>query len=276
MLLMPRWKFFLIILLFYIVINVVFATIYFLIGVDTLGEIPSPSTLTNFGEAFFFSTQTFTTVGYGRISPIGFLSSSIAAFEALLGLLSFALATGLLYARFSKPVAHLRFSEHALVAPFKDINAVMLRVAPYKNTNLIDVEAKLTLGLSIEENGKKVNRFYQLELEYPTVNSLPLSWNIVHPLTEKSPLYNFTKEDFENTKGEFIVIVKAFDDLFSNIVVAVSSYTFSELKYGAKFVPMYERAHTGDRTIVYIDKLSEYTPAAVNSVVTQEEIEPLA
>ena len=72
MLLMPRWKFFLIIILFYICINFLFATIYLFIGVDTLGEIPSPSTLTNFAESFFFSTQTFTTVGYGRISPIGF------------------------------------------------------------------------------------------------------------------------------------------------------------------------------------------------------------
>src|SRR5664279_1773323 len=202
MLLMPRWKFFSIILLFYIGINLFFAGIYLLIGVKYLGEIPSPSTLTNFAESFFFSTQTFTTVGYGRISPIGFLSSSIAAFEALLGLLSFALATGLLYGRFSKPVAHLRFSENALIAPFKDINALMLRVAPFKNTNLIDVEAKLTLGLIVEENGKKVNNFYQLELEYKTINSLSLSWTIVHPITEKSPLYGFTKEDFENTKGE--------------------------------------------------------------------------
>jgi len=275
MLLLPRWKFFSVIVLFYILSNLVFAAIYFLVGVDTLGEIPSPSKLTNFGEAFFFSTQTFTTVGYGRISPIGFLSSSIAAFEALLGLLSFALATGLLYARFSKPVAHLRFSENALIAPYKDINALMLRVAPYKNTNLIDAEAKLTLGLSLEENGRKVNRFYQLDLEYQTVNSLTLSWTIVHPITEKSPLYNFTKEDFENTKGEFIVFVKAFDDLFSNSVVAVSSYTFSEVKHGARFVPMYERAQTGDKTIIYIDKLSEHIPATVNSVVAQEEIEPL-
>ena len=187
--------------------------------------------MSNFAESFFFSCQTFTTVGYGRISPVSFSASAIAALEALLGLLSLALATGLLYGRFSKPVAHLKFSEHALIAPFHDINAVMFRVAPFKNTNLIDVEAKLTLGLSVEENGKKVNRFYQLELEYPTVNSLSLSWTIVHPI-RKSPLYGFTKEDFENTKGAVDSFCKSFfDDLFSNIVVAISSYTFSEVKH---------------------------------------------
>jgi inward rectifier potassium channel len=275
MLLMPRWKFFSVIILFYIITNLFFGTVYFLIGVNNLGGVTSTSPLSNFAESFFFSCQTFTTVGYGRISPVSFTASALAALEALLGLLSLALATGLLYGRFSKPIAYLRFSRNALIAPFKEINAVMLRVAPFKNTSLIDAEAKLTLGLSVEENGKNVNRFYQLDLEYATVNSLTLSWTIVHPITEKSPLYNFTKEDFENSKGEFIVFVKAFDDLFSNIVVAVSSYTFGEVKHGAKFVPMYERAQSGDKTIIYLDKLSEHIPATVNSVMIQEEIEPL-
>lgn len=275
MLLLPRWKFFSIIVLFYIVINLLFATVYFLIGVESLGVIPSPSKLTNFAESFFFSTQTFTTVGYGRISPIGFLSSSIAALEALLGLLSFALATGLLYGRFSKPVAYLRFSHNSLIAPYKDINALMLRVAPFKNTNLVDAAANVTLGMTIEDNGVSVNRFYQLELEFNTVNSLTLSWTLVHPITEKSPLYNFTKSDFENIKGEILVFIKAFDDMFSNIVVARTSYVFGEILYGAKFEPMYERAGTGDKTIIYLDKLNYFKPAILNSTnetVDEEEI----
>jgi inward rectifier potassium channel len=272
MLLLPGWKFFSIIVLFYIISNLLFATIYFLIGVDTLGEIPSPSELTNFAEAFFFSTQTFTTVGYGRISPIGLLSSSVAAFEALLGLLSLALATGLLFGRFAKPVAYLRFSHNALIAPYKDINALMLRVAPYKNTNLVDAAANVTLGMTIEENGINVNKFYQLDLEFSTVNALSLSWTIVHPITEKSPLYNFTQNDFENIKGEILVFIKAFDDMFSNIVVARTSYLFTELHYGAKFEPMYERASTGDKTIIYLNKLNSFKPAPLNAFNTGGEI----
>jgi inward rectifier potassium channel len=276
MLLMPRWKFLLVIILFYVVTNLFFGTIYFFMGVNNLGGITNNSPLSNYAESFFFSCQTFTTVGYGRISPISFSASAVAALEALLGLLSLALATGLLYGRFSKPVAHLRFSDNALIAPYKDINAVMVRVAPFKNINLLDAEAKLTLGLSVEEDGKNVNKFYPLELEFKTINSLTLSWTIVHPITDKSPLYNFTKEDFDNARGEFIVYVKAFDDLFSNIVVAVSSYTFKEVKHGAKFVPMYERASSGDKTIIYIDKLNEHIPAPVNVVMAQEEIGPVA
>src|SRR5664279_4592863 len=272
MLLMPRWKFFSIIVLFYICINLFFAGIYLLIGVQSLGEIPSPSTLTNFAESFFFSTQTFTTVGYGRISPIGFLSSSIAAFEALLGLLSFALATGLLYGRFSKPVAYLRFSHNALIAPYKDANALMLRVVPFKNTNLVDAVANVTLGMTLEENGVMANRFYQLDLEYSSVNALTLSWTIVHPITEKSPLYNFTKSDFENIKGEVLVFIKAFDDMFSNIVVSRTSYVFSEIFYGGKFEPMFERDNSGEKTVIYIDKLNSFKPADLNAAATGEEI----
>ena len=272
MLLLPRWKFFLIIVLFYVCINLIFATIYFLIGVQSLGEIPSPSTLTNFAESFFFSTQTFTTVGYGRISPIGFLSSSIAAFEALLGLLSFALATGLLYGRFSKPVAYLRFSHNALIAPYKETNALMLRLVPFKNTNLVDAVVNVTLGMTLEENGIKVNRFYQLDLEFSTVNALTLSWTVVHPINEKSPLYNFTKTDFENMTGEVVVYVKAFDDMFSNIVVARTSYVFGEIYYGGKFEPMFERNHSGEKTVIYIDKLNSFKPADLNAASTAEEI----
>ncbi len=272
MLLMPRWKFFFVILLFYICINLFFATIYFVIGVKSLGEIPSPSTLTNFAESFFFSTQTFTTVGYGRISPIGFLSSSIAALEALLGLLSFALATGLLYGRFSKPVAHIRYSHNALIGPYKDINALMLRIVPFKNTNLVDVVANVTLGMTIEENGIKINKFYTLDLEFSTVTALTLSWTIVHPITEKSPFYNFVKNDFENIKGEILVLIKAFDDMFSNVVVSRSSYLFSEVVYGAKFDLMFERDESGEKTILHIDKLNSFKSFDLNTTVASEEI----
>jgi inward rectifier potassium channel len=265
MLIMPRWKFFGVIILFYICINLFFAIIYYIIGVQNLGLVPSHDALKNFAESFFFSTQTFTTVGYGRISPNSFLSSAIAALEALLGLLSLALATGLLYGRFAKPVAYLRFSHNAIVAPFKDINALMVRVAPYKNANLTDVVADLTMGITLEENGIKTNKFYRLDLEYKSVTTLPLSWTIVHPINNKSPLYNFTREDFENLNGEIMVFIRAFDDLFSNQVITKTSYVFKEIIYGAKFEPMFERSPAGDKTTIYLDKINSFMPAPLNT-----------
>ncbi len=263
MLAMPKWKFLLLILTFYIFVNLIFAVIYYMAGVENLAGMNAGTELEKFGEAFFFSAQTFTTVGYGHISPSGFLVSSIAAVEALIGLLSLALATGLLYGRFSKPTAYIKFSENAIIAPYKDITALMLRIAPFKNTTLTDAEAKLTLGMAVDENGKIANKFFPLELEYTKVNALTLSWTIVHPITEDSPLYKFSKEDFENTRGEMLVFIKAFDDMFSNTVVARSSYTFKEIVYGVKFIPMYHRNEDADATILDLEKLNSFIEADI-------------
>ncbi len=261
---MPRWKFLAVIILFYFGINFLFALLYMAIGVQHLVGIQRGNILTEFSEAFFFSMQTFTTVGYGRISPSGFLTSFVASMEALTGLLSFALATGLLYGRFSKPTAYLKFSQNAIIAPYKDSMALMVRLAPFKNTALTDAEAKISLGMMIEENGKMVNKFFPLELEFTKVNALTLSWTVVHPITEDSPLYNFTKEDITNTDGEIIVFIKAFDDMFSNIVVARTSYTFKEVIYGVKYIPMYHRSGDGGKTVLDLDKLNTTIEANIN------------
>jgi inward rectifier potassium channel len=256
---MPTWKFIMIILIFYIVINFAFALIYFAIGIEHLNGIDtSSSTWVQFGQAYFFSAQTFTTVGYGHISPSGFLTSAISAAEALTGLLSFAIATGLFFGRFSKPVAFLKFSHNAIIAPYNDITALMIRITPYKNTNFSDVEAKITLGMNVLENGKLSNKFYSLDLEYDKINALNLSWTLVHPITEESPLFQFGKENFENTVGEIIVYIKTFDDMYSTVVATRTSYTFEEVVYGAKFKPMYSRSSDNTKTILHLNMLNEF------------------
>ncbi|MFV5695113.1 ion channel [Flavobacterium sp. LB3P122] len=256
---LPRWKFMSILLLFYVGINFLFASIYYAIGIEYLNGIDSSgSNWVQFGQAYFFSAQTFTTVGYGHISPSGFMASLVSAAEALIGLLSFAIATGLFFGRFSKPTAFLKFSHNALISPYGEIKGLMIRTSPFKNTNFTDAEAKMTLGMSIEENGIRTNNFYSLELELDKINALTLSWTLVHPITENSPLYNFTKEDFENIHGEILVFIKTFDDMFSNTVAIRTSYTFDEVVYGAKFEPMYARSTDNSKTILNLDKLDTF------------------
>lgn len=271
MLQMPRWKFFFLIFAFFIIANLFFAVLYILIGVEHLNGLNAHNRWEQFTEAFFFSAQTFTTVGYGRINPTNFVSSAAASFEALFGLLSFALATGLFYARFSKPKAFLCFSENALLAPFKDGVAIMMRLASFKNNNLTEAEANLTAAVILEEDGKPVNKFFQLELEYSKVNALSLSWTVVHPINSESPFYKFSKEDFANTKGEFILYVKAFDDMFSNVVVARTSYTFQELVIGAKFNPMYHRNKENSHTVLELGKINSYKPADISFAFVNEQ-----
>jgi inward rectifier potassium channel len=260
MLTMRSIHFFFIILCFYIIVNLIFTGIYCFIGVEHLNGITADTTAQKLYEAFFFSTQTFTTVGYGRVSPTGFAINAVSSFQALIGLLSFAVATGLMYGRFSLPKAYIKFSEKALISPYEDITGLMVRFAPFKNTSaLTDVEAKITLALIIEENGKSSNQFFNLSLETSKINALALSWTLVHPINEESPIYNFTEEDFVNAKGEILIYIKAFDDTFSNSVVARTSYTFDEVVYGYKFTPMYNRDDTGQTTVLHLEKLHTYS-----------------
>ena len=258
MLAMPIAKFLSLLLIAYIIVNLFFAGIYYLIGIDHLAGVNQGSDIKNFSEVFFFSAQTFTTVGYGRISPIGFAASAVSTFEAFLGLLSFAIATGLFYGRFSRPRAFLRFSHNALIAPYKEGTALMLRAAPYKNNLLSEAEAKVNLAMQLEENGKIVNRFFNLDLEISKINALALSWTIVHPINEKSPLYNFNYADMVNAKIEALVFVKAFDEVFSNTVVQRFSYIASEVVWGAKFQMMYHADEKKKATVLDLDKLNDY------------------
>ncbi len=255
---MKRGKFLFLLFLCYISINLVFAGIYYLIGINHLAGVHTGSSFKNFTEVFFFSAQTFTTVGYGRISPVGFMASAVSTFEAFLGLLSFAIATGLFYGRFSRPRAFLRFSENAVIAPFKEGTAFMFRMAPYKNNNLSEVEVKLTLAITNEKNGKMTDEFFNLDLEFSKINGLSLSWTIVHPIDDKSPFYGLSKEDIAGTDMEIMVYIKAFDEVFSNNVVTRTSYISSEIVWGAKFKMMYFPSDDKNKTILELDKINDF------------------
>lgn len=275
LLLMPMWKFLLLIFTGFIIVNIFFAAIYYIIGIDHLGGVNTGSPFKDFVEAFFFSAQTFTTVGYGRINPVGFLASAVSAFEAFMGLLCFAIATGLFYGRFSRPQAFIRFSDQAVIAPYKDITAIMFRIVPYKNNYLTDAEVKLTLALKVKENNKEVSRFYPLELELSRINAFIMNWTIVHSIDEKSPLSGMTMEDMKQNKAELLVFVKAFDDAFSNTVIARSSYAVEDIVFGARFKFMYHPSEDGTTTIMWINQLSEIEKAELPPLLKVENPDEL-
>lgn len=245
----------------YILINLVFACIYYLIGVEHLTGIDKSNPKDEFIDVFFFSSQTFTTVGYGRIAPVGFLASLVATFEAFLGLLTFAIATGLFYGRFSRPRAYLKFSDIAVIAPFQDVTALMFRLAPYKNNALTDADVTLSTAIEINEDGATKSNFYRLETQLSKINTLSLNWTVVHKIDENSPFYGFSADDFKNINIEIIVHVRAFDEVFSNTVVQRSSYVSREIIYGAKFSPMYYPDKERDSTVLDLDKINEYHKA---------------
>ena len=219
------WRHFLLmIILLYVTINLLFAFIYYSLGVDThlLGVFAS-SESEKFTEAFFFSAQTLTTVGYGRINPIGFYASFIAAVEAFAGLISFALITGILYGRFSKPTAKILFSDNAIFAPYRNINGFMFRIANGRSNQLIEIEVQVTLSYSVHENNNLQRRYVPLKLERDKINFFPMTWTIVHPIDNNSPLDGFSISDLEEADAEFFIIIKAFDDTFCQTVYSRNS-----------------------------------------------------
>ena len=219
-----------------IVANLVFAGIYLAVGMEHFDRTGGPALLERFLDAFFFSTQTLTTVGNGHIHPVSPLASAVAALESLLGLMGFALACGLLYGRFSRPHARIKFSARAVVAPYRDMTAFMFRIVNERSNQLIEVEAHVTLSLRHPETG--IHLFSTLPLERTRINLFPSNWTIVHPIGPDSPLAGMSAEDLREADAEFIVLIKAFDDTFAQNVYARSSYKSEEVAWGMRFAPM--------------------------------------
>ncbi len=256
---MSRIRFLLLVAAFYTCANLLFASIYFLIGVGHLTGTEHATTVAQrFLEAFFFSSQSLTTVGYGHVAPVGPLANLIAATESLVGIMLFALVTGMFYARFSRPRAYLAFSDNMLVAPFRSGRALMIRVASSKNNHLTDLEGQVTAALHLDDSGKTTTKFFPLRLDISKIGSLALNWTLVHPLDEESPMYGYTEAEFRNSRIELIVTIKAFDDHYSNTVQQRTSYTFSDLVYGAKFAPMYSRGAGSAGTVLALDRINAY------------------
>ncbi|MEJ2008095.1 MAG: ion channel [Acidobacteriota bacterium] len=255
------WPAFLAIIFFgYVITNVIFGCVYLEIGVAHLRGAEAGTALDRFVSAFFFSAQTLTTVGYGSIAPSGYPASLVAAFEALLGLMAFAIGTGLLFGRFSRPAARLAFSKLMVVAPYRAGSSLQFRVANRRSNNLMEISAQMLL-MTVEPSDHGLRRNYTpLSLERQSVHFLPLTWTVVHPIDEASPLWNQTAEDMARQQAEFLVLIKAFDDTFFQTVHARRSYRYDELAWGARFVPAFEPDSQG-RMVLDLERLSETAPS---------------
>lgn len=259
MLNLPRWKFITLVICFFLVINIVYTIIYLLIGTDGFTGMVAETDWQKIKEVYFFSTETFTTVGYGRVNPVGDGVNFVASIEAMSGFLSFAVATGLLYGRFSKPRSYLLFSDFALIAPYQEKTALMFRFASYKDNHILtNVEIKVNVGLQVEENEKHVYKFFDLHLERSRVDSLPMNWTVVHPIDDDSPFSGFNEEDMKLSDVELYVLVRGFDDVYSTVVLQRTSYTYEEIKFNKKFKPMYRESNDGKTTILELHKLNEH------------------
>ena len=247
MLLTMSWpRFALLGVAWYVLVNVLFACLYVAVGSDSLASTTAGISQHSFWRALFFSIETLSTIGYGNIVPVSLAANVIVGLEALTGLAGFAVVTGLLFARISRPTAKVLFSSHAVIAPYQGTTALEFRVANARSNELIEVTAKVVVSRFEEVNGVNTRRYYPLSLERDGVVFLPLTWTVVHPITEDSVLYGQTPESLRDTGFEVLVLLKAFDETFSTIVQTRTSYTFDEIVWGARFANAF-LAHAAER-----------------------------
>lgn len=237
-------RFIALVIAFYLLINLFFAGIYMLLGAEHIVYIDSHEQ-SDFLKTFFFSMQTFTTVGFGSVYPEDPLSNFVSGMEAMLGWMFFALATGIVYRRFSRPSARLLFSNNALISPHKNGEALMFRIVNRRPNVLMEMDARVMLAVDMDE-GERVNRrYFNLKLDTASIHFFPLSWTLVHPINEDSPLFNLTAEDFVHKKIEILILIKGFDETFSQNVHLRFSYTYDEIVWNARFIRNYKSLDTG-------------------------------
>ena len=227
-------------------VNALFALAYFLMGAQQVQGADAPTAFERFMKDFFFSAQTLSTVGYGAMSPQSTAANALAALEAMLGLMGFALATGLLFGRVSRPSARIGFSENMLVAPYQDGTSLQFRIVNQRLNSLMELHVSVML-MVVDNGGGELRRDFKiLNLEREGVIFFPLTWTVVHPIDQDSPLYGKTAADLERLQAEVLILVKGFDDTFSQTVHARYSYRYDEVKWGARFAPAFEVDPEGD------------------------------
>jgi inward rectifier potassium channel len=164
--------------------------------------------------------------------------------------------TGLLYGRFSRPSARIRFSDNMLIAPYQDGISLQFRVANGRSNTLMDLEARMLLMTVERVDGVLQRKYAALDLERKSVYFFPLTWTIVHPIDENSPFYKKTAEDLARVEAEVLILIKGFDDTFSQVVHARYSYRHEDIVWGAKFVPAFSIDTSGDM-VLEVDRVSD-------------------
>ena len=255
MLIDTTWpRFLLVVFTGFLTVNMIFACLYMMIGIEHLKGLES--NMGAFANAFFFSFHTLTTVGYGNVYPEGAIANAISSLEAATGLMVFAIATGLLYGRFSRPSARIVYSKNAIIAPYQDGTSLQFRVANARSNTLMNMEARVLLMTVDASNGELKRNFIDLPLERRHIYFFALTWTVVHPIDEASPFFGKSREDLEKLAAELLILIQGFDDTFSQVVHSRYSYPHDQIVWGAKFNPAFRFDTKGDM-IVEVDRIDE-------------------
>ena len=247
-LLAAPWKHLLfMIIMVYMATNVIFAIAYMSLGNGIQNARPG-----SFADAFFFSVQTLSTIGYGQMAPVGTAANLLVTIEVITGFTFFALVTGLMFSKFSRPTARVLFSDMAVIGPHNGKPHLMLRMVNERNNRIVD--ARVTLSLlrrEITQEGMQMRRFHDLDVVRDRLPLLLLSWTIMHPIDEKSPFYGITQDTLEQWEAEIIVSLSGVDETLSQTIYARYSYITEDIIHNASFADIVTRTPDGRLDVNY-------------------------
>src|ERR1700683_2099734 len=234
------------ILLAFILTNAFFAIVYML---DSGIENARPG---NFGDAFFFSVQTMATIGYGKMSPQSLLATIMMSVEALTGLVGLAVVTGLVFAKFSRPTARVRFSKVAVVSNRDGVPSLSFRMANMRANRIVDATAHVVFARQETTlEGEQMRRFYDLKLQRYRNALFIYSWTAIHPIDDTSAFHGQSAKSMGEASGEIIVSVTGLDETFAQTIHARHVYSARDILWGSRFVDILERAPNGTLSIDY-------------------------
>jgi inward rectifier potassium channel len=255
---LPWLKFFLITFAVFLGINFIFAILYTLNGVENL-NIAVKSPIQNYLNSLYFSIQTFTSVGYGSLNPQDNISNLISSINAFTGLFCFALATGMFFARFSKPRVNIFFSENFITSPFQDGNSIQFRLVNANNNTLLQMQASSNLTwVETDSQGAQRRKFHRLKLELDFIYLFPLNWTLVHKIDKDSPFWGQSKEELVAKRAELMVFVRGFDDTYGDFIYKNYSYLMHQMQENMVFLPMYITEN--GQNILDVDKINDKRP----------------
>ena len=233
--------------IFYIASNALFALAFL-----ACGDVITNARPGSFADAFFFSVETMSTIGYGTMAPLGTAAHLLMTAEALFGLLLTATVTGLVFSKFSTPTARILFSRHAVVGRHDGTPMLMLRIGNERANQIVEAQIRVSLARDeITSDGEHIRRFHDLPLLRSSTPLFQLTWTVYHPLLETSPLYGATPEKLTAANASVLVTVMGLDDALMQTVHARHAYNADDIAWHARFVDILHFDDEGRRIIDY-------------------------
>ena len=230
--------------------NLIFATLYYYDEAGINWGL-RPIEGGPFWRAFVFSVDTMTTVGYGNMSPISHYANIVSTIELALGILFVALVTGMAFARFSRPTARMLFSQVAVITPFEGVPTLMLRCANERHNLIFEANAMMSLIFDEKTEGGTMRLFHDMKLIRATNPVFALTWTIMHPIDDDSPLKPWLERQSAPPGSDIVVVVSGTDDRTGHTMYGRWAYRGGDLRWNARFADILGRGEDGIRTIDY-------------------------